>query len=165
MANTIQSLFPMTPNVAEDFTIYPCSVTFDAPIIAGKYVFSESTTPSKVFGKLLQKQKGVIAGISVSANCTEEQFTRAIDKPLELQIIHSGNGSPVNLSPFPFANFSQSENFQLQWKASGTTTQQEEEFIITVNGEVNQLTDMLSNTLKLTIVFNFIRVGIDELKG
>lgn len=165
MASTIQSLFPMTPNRAEDFTIYPCAVNFSAPIVAGKYVFSDATTPPQVFGKLLQMQKGIIAGINVTANCSEEDFTKAIDYPLELQILHGGNKTPVNLQPFPFANFSQSESFQLQWIANGTTTQQEEEFEIQVKGEVNQLTGMTSNTLNLTVVFNFICVGLDRLKG
>ena len=165
MAQTLQSLFPYTNNRAEYFNIYPVYLKFSAPIVAGQYVFNETLTPSKVFGKLLQPQKGIIAGVMISANCTESQFTSAIDDPLYLQILHGGNKTPVNMSAFPFGNFAQGDNFQLQWKCSGGSTSQEEEFLLQVSGKVNQLTGMNSNELDLKIAFNFIRVGIDELKG
>ena len=86
MAATIQNLFPFTKNKYEDFTVYPCRLTFSAPIINGKYVFSESTTPAQEFGKLLQKQTGIIAGIMISANCNEQDFTTAVNDSLLLQI-------------------------------------------------------------------------------
>ena len=165
MAQTIQMLFPCTDNRAEDFTVKPCVATFRATVDDGKYIFSKTTTPPVNFGKLLQKQKGVIAGIMISANCPESQFSSAIDSPLMLQILHGGNKTPVNVAPFPFSNFSMGDNFQLQWKCSGTTTKQEEEFFLQVKGEVNQITGMSQNELILQVVFNFIRVGIDELKG
>lgn len=165
MANTIQSLFPYTNNTAEDFNVYPVFIKFSAPIVNGEYVFSEKLTPPQVFGKLLQPQKGIIAGVMISANCTESQFTSAIDDPLYLQILHGGNKTPVNMAPFPFCNFSQGDNFQLQWKCSGGTVNQEEKFLLQVTGKVNQLTGMTSNELELKIAFNFIRVGIGNLKG
>lgn len=165
MANTIQSLFPYTNNIAEDFNVYPVFLKFSAPIVNGEYVFNEKLTPPQVFGKLLQPQKGIIAGIMISANCTESQFSSAIDNPLYLQILHGGNKTPVNMAPFPFCNFSQGDNFQLQWKCSGGTVNQEEKFLLQVTGKVNQLTGMTSNELELKIAFNFIRVGIDNLKG
>lgn len=165
MAQTIQSLFPFTENRAEYFNIYPVYLKFSAPIVAGQYVFNETLTPSQVFGKLLQPQKGVIAGVMISANCSESQFTSAIDDPLYLQILHGGNKTPVNMAAFPFCNFTQGDNFQLQWKCSGGSASQEEDFLLQVSGKVNQLTGMTSNELELRIAFNFIRVGIDELKG
>lgn len=165
MANTIQSLFPYTNNTAEDFNVYPVFIKFSAPIVNGEYVFNEKLTPPQVFGKLLQPQKGIIAGVMISANCTESQFTSAIDDTLYLQILHGGNKTPVNMAPFPFCNFSQGDNFQLQWKCSGGTVNQEEKFLLQVTGKVNQLTGMTSNELDLKIAFNFIRVGIDNLKG
>jgi hypothetical protein len=165
MAATIQNLFPFTYCRAEDFIVYPCALKFYAPVIAGKYVFNGTTTPAQRFGKLLQKQKGIIAGVMVSANCSERDFTAAIDEPLKLQILHDGNGTPVNMSPFPFSNFSQSENFQLQWEASGTTRTQEEFFKLGISGSVDQLQNMTSNELQLNVVFNFIRVGSDKLQS
>lgn len=165
MAATIQSLFPFTNNVAEDFTVYPCRLSFSAPIINGEYVFSEATTPAQKFGKLLQDQKGVIAGVMISANCGEQEFTEAVNDSLLLQILHDGNKTPVNLAPFPFANFSQTENFQLQWMPTGGTVKQEESFLLSISGRVNQLQNMTSNELELKVVFNFIRVGADKLKG
>ena len=164
MATTIQNLFPFTLNKAKDFTVYPCSLIFSAPIINGRYVFNEQTTPSQRFGKLLQKQEGIIAGVMVAANCNEADFTTAIEKPLMLQILHDGNKTPVNLAPFPFANFSQSENFQLQWMASGASTKQEEFFKLGITGDVEQLPNMTSNELELKVIFNFIRVGSDCIK-
>lgn len=161
---TIQNLFPLTKNRAEDFTVYPCYLKFSAPVVNGKYVFSETTTPAQKFGKLLQKETGIIAGIMLSANCSEQEFTEALDNPLMLQILHDGNKSRVNLSPFPFANFSQTENFQLQWVASGASTKQEEHFKLAISGEVDQLPNMTSNELELKVIFNFIRVGSDKLQ-
>lgn len=165
MAATIQNLFPMTENRAKDFTVYPCYLKFSAPIQAGKYVFSRTTTPPQVFGKLLQKQIGVIAGIMISANTTEQDFTSAVNDCLKLQILHDGNKTPVNMAPFPFSNFSQAENFELQWEATGATVRQEENFSLEVSGEVDQLTGMTLNELELKVIFNFIRVGSDRLKG
>lgn len=161
---TIQNLFPLTKNRAEDFTVYPCYLKFSAPVVNGKYVFSETTTPAKKFGKLLQKQTGIIAGIMLSANCSEQDFTASLDNPLMLQILHDGNKTPVNLAPFPFANFSQTENFQLQWIASGASIKQEEFFRLAISGEVDQLPNMTSNELELKVIFNFIRVGSDKLQ-
>lgn len=165
MASTIQNLFPLTKAKAEDYIVYPCALEFSAPIINGKYVFSEATTPSQKFGKLLQKQTGIIAGIMIAANCKEEDFTAAIESPLLLRVVHDGNKTPVNLAPFPFANFSQTENFQLEWEPSGASNKQEEFFRLAINGEVEQLTGMTNNKLSLKIVFNFIRVGTDKLKN
>ena len=94
MANTLQNLFPFTNNRAEDFNIYPVFLKFSAPIVAGQYVFNETLTPSQVFGKLLQPQKGVIAGVMISANCSESDFTSAVDDPLYLQICTAGTRRP-----------------------------------------------------------------------
>lgn len=165
MAATLQSLFPMTQNKGSEFDIHPCYVEFSAPVIAGKYIFSEATTPAVKFEKLNQGQTGIIAGVMISANCEPSQFAAAIDKPLKLQVLHGGNNTPINTSPFPFTEFSQGDNFSLQWQITGTTTQQEEYFRLAVLGEVNQLTGMTLNELVLKITFNFIRVGTDRLKG
>ena len=101
----------------------------------------------------------------ISANTTEQNFTSAVNDCLNLQILHDGNKTPVNMAPFPFSNFSQSENFQLQWEATGATVRQEESFSLEVSGYVDQLTGMTLNELELKIVFNYIRVGSDRLKG
>lgn len=164
MAATIQSLFPLSKVDSKDFIVFPCFLEFSAPVIAGKYVFSESTTPAQKFGKLLQKQTGIIAGVMIAANCPELEFTSAMEKPLLLQIVHGGNKSPVNLSPFPFANFSQAENFQLEWESTGSSIKQEEDFYLAINGEVEQLPNMTNTDLSLKVIFNFIRVGTDKLK-
>lgn len=165
MSNTLQSLFPCTHNRAEDFTVYPCYVEFTASIYNGKYIFNETTTPPKVFGKLLQKEKGIIAGVMVAANCTDQQFTEAVNGCMKLQILHGENNTPVNLSPYPFANFSQGGNFQQQWENTAETMQQEEDVKLAVYGAVDQLTSMTQSELVLKVSFNFIRVGKDNLKG
>ena len=165
MSNTIQSLFPLTNNKAEDFTVFPCYVEFSAAVYGGKYVFNETTTPAKEFGKLLQGQKGIIAGVMLSANCTDQQFTEAVNGALKLQILHAENNTPVNMAPYPFANFSQGGNFQEQWKITASTMQQEEAVKLAVTGEVDQLTNMTQNELVIKVSFNFIRVGEENLKG
>ena len=165
MSNTIQNLFPMTNNRAEDFKVVPCYVEFSAAVDNGKYVFDNIKTPPKVFGKLLQGQKGIIAGVMVSANCTDQQFTEAVNGALFLQILHAENDTPVNMAPFPFANFSQGGNFQEQWQITASSMIQEEAVKLSVTGAVDQLTGMSQNELILKVSFNFIRVGAENLKG
>lgn len=165
MANTLQNLFPFTENRAEDYVVDPVCVMFAAPVVGGKYVFNDVLTPPQVFGELLQKQKGIIAGVMISANCSPADFAAAVENPLKLQILHDGNMTPVNMSPFPFSTFSDGDNFQQQWKATGTNSQQSENFLLQVSGEVNQLQGMSQNELILKVSFNYIRVGIDKLKG
>lgn len=163
MAATLQSLFPQIYPDMEGFTVFPCYAEFKAPVIAGKYVFDEYTTPAVDFGKLLQGQTGIIAGVMISANCTPANFAEGVDKPLKLQVIHGGNMTPVNLSPFPFTEFSQGDNFQLQWQITASTLQQEESFKLQVSGEVNQLSGMTYSKLILKVTFNFIRVGTEKV--
>lgn len=159
MAATIQSLFPFSTIDPDKATIYPRLASFEAPVIGGEFVFNETTTPPVNFGKVLQGQKGVIAGLMLSANCSDSEFTTNVVEPLKLQVIHGGNLTPVNLTGFPFSNFSQAENFELQWKATGVTVEQEEDFFLSVNGKVNQIPGIASNKLKLDIVFNFILIA------
>lgn len=163
MAATIHSLFPQVMPDIEAFTVFPCYAEFSAPVVSGKYVFSEMTTPSVDFGKLLQGQIGVIAGVMISANCQPADFAQAVDKPLKLQVIHGGNLTPVNMAAFPFTEFSQGDNFQLMWKITGSTVQQEEAFKLSVTGEVDQLSNMTNSELKIKVTFNFIRVSEKEL--
>lgn len=165
MAATIQSLFPRSLIDPHKATIYPRLASFEAPVIAGEFVFNETTTPPVNFGKVLQGEKGVIAGLMLSANCSEADFTTNVIEPLKLQVIHGGNLTPVNLAGFPFANFSQAENFELQWEDTGVTVDQEEDFFLSVNGRVNQIPGITSNKLKLDIVFNFIRLAEGALEG
>ena len=98
MANTLHSLFPYSRNRWSDFTVFPCYTEFSAPVVSGKYIFSEQTTPAVEFGKLLQGQTGIIAGVMISANCSGADFSAAVDKPLKLQILHGGNNTPINMA-------------------------------------------------------------------
>lgn len=164
MAATLQSLFPFTTNKSGDFTVYPSCVEFHAPIIAGKYVFSEATTPAQVFGKLLQKERGIIAGVMLSANTRADNFAAGIDAPLKLQVLHGGNNTPINMAPFPFGSFAHGDNFQADWEITAASINQEDEFKLSVEGEVNQLSGMTNNELILRVAFNFIRVKADALK-
>lgn len=165
MAATIQSLFPRSLIDTHKVTIYPRLASFEAPVIGGEFVFNETTTPPVNFGKVLQGEKGVIAGLMLSANCSEAEFTTNVIESLKLQVIHGGNLTPVNLAGFPFSNFSQAENFELQWEDTGVTVDQEEDFFLSVNGRVNQIPGITSNKLKLDIVFNFIRLAEGALEG
>ena len=165
MAATLQSLFPLTANKGEDFYIVPCYTEFHAPVIGGKYIFNEFTTPAVEFGELLQEQTGIIAGIMLSANCTDEQFTSALEEnsPLMLQVLHGENNTPVNTKPFPFTSFAHGDNFSVQWEVSGVTMNQVEGAKLAITGEVNQLTGMTSNELIIRVAFNYIRVGSKKL--
>lgn len=162
---TIQSLFPYTQNRAEDFTVVPCYCEFSAPVQAGKYVFNRDLTPPVEFEKLLQGQKGIIAGVMISANCTDAEFAASVDSPLLLQVYHGENETPISLKPFPFTQFSQGGEFQLQWKITGATMLQEEAVKLGIEGSVNQIGGLLSNELVLKIGFNYYRVGDKKLKG
>lgn len=162
MANTIQSLFPIHRKytyAGRSFQVYPCAVEFSAPLYDGKYRFDGQTEGNKAksFGQLLQAQTGVIAGIFLSSNSSSAEFTNALDKPLELQILHGGNKTPVNESPFVFSDFAQGSNFSLQWETSGTTTNQQENFLLQIRGSVNQIFSLTDDELKISVVFNFLR--------
>lgn len=165
MANTLHSLFPYSNINWRDYTIFPCYTEFSAPVVSGKYIFSEQTTPAVEFGKLLQGQTGIIAGVMISANCSAADFSAAVDKPLELQILHGGNNTPINMAPFPFTEFSQGDNFTQPWEITGASTKQEENFKLAITGELDQLQNMSLNELVLKVSFNFIRVGSAKLKG
>lgn len=165
MANTLHSLFPYSRNRWNDFTVFPCYTEFSAPVVLGKYIFSEQTTPAVEFGKLLQGQTGIIAGVMISANCSDADFSAAVDKPLKLQILHGGNNTPINMAPFPFTEFSQGDNFTQSWEITGASMKQEESFKLDITGELDQLQNMTLNELVLKISFNFIRIGSANLKG
>lgn len=164
-SSTIQSLFPYTQNRAEDFTVVPCYCEFSAPVVGGKYVFDYTLTPPVEFEKLLQGQKGVIAGVMISANCTDAEFSAAVDSPLLLQVLHGENNTPINLKPFPFTQFSQGGEFQLQWEVTAVTLLQEEPVKLAIQGSVNQIGGLGLNELVIRIGFNYYRVGKNNLKG
>lgn len=158
MAQTLNSLFPFSTLAIKGATVYPITVEFEAPIIAGKYVFSEATTPAKKFDcKLMQDQAGVIAGVMISANCTPEDFAQN-SETLKLQILHGGNNTPANMNPFPFSTFQDGENFQEIMRITSATKLNEEEFKLAVTGNVRQIANMFENVLRLKVSFNFIRV-------
>lgn len=159
MANTINKLFPFSTIDPKKAQIYPCFVDFAAPIVGGKYVFSKTTTPPQNFGELPQGQTGIIAGVQISANCIEDDFAAGVEKPLMLQVLHGGNGTPINFKPFPFSQFSHGDNFQLQWQITAARPNQNDGYELAVEGEVNQIGNMTSNELILRVTFNFIRVA------
>lgn len=157
MAATIQSLFPVTEHDGKKFTVYPCIAEFSAPIENGKYRFNRNTTPFVKFGRLLQGQTGVIAGVLISANCSDVDFTKSLKRPLALQVLHGGNRTPVNMAPFYFTSFANGSNFQLQWEITAANTKQDDDFLLGVVGEVDQIDNMTDDNLILKIAFNFIR--------
>lgn len=157
MAQTLNSLFPFSTLAIKGAMVFPVALEFEAPLQAGKYVFSEATTPAQKFGKLTQNRAGVIAGVMISANCRPEDFAANAEK-IELQILHEGNETPANMSPFPFSTFQDGDNFQEVLRLTTATTQNEQWFRLAVNGTVRQLPNMSENVLRLKIAFNYIRV-------
>lgn len=164
MANTLQNLFPFSTIKPAGALVYPCAVSFAAPIQAGNYVFSDSTTPPQKFGKLLQQQTGVIAGVMISGNCTPGDFAAAVDEPLKLQVYNGGNRTPVNLAPFLFSQFADGDNYTL-WFNITQAVQYEDDFLLAIEGKVKQISAMTENELKLKIAFNFWRVDSRQLEG
>ena len=164
MANTKLSLFPFSTLRDDQIEVYPVAIEFRAPIIGGKYVFSQATTPAKVFGQLAQSQHGVIAGVMLSANTTADDFAQAVDKPLELRILHGGNDTPINLAAFPFSTFAHGDNFMANWKITAAEKNRRNDFLLSVTGEVNQLPGMTQNELILRVTFNYLRVADTAIK-
>lgn len=157
MAQTLNSLFPFSLLRSEKVDICPAVVVFEAPIIAGEYVFSEATTPAKPFGDLPQGQAGVIAGVMISANCTPEDFAAAAQN-INLQVLHGGNNTPINMKAFPFSTFQDGENFQASWKITASNSDAYDTFKIAVRGKVSQIANMSENVLRLKVAFNFLRM-------
>ena len=166
MANTLQNLFPFSTIAPSNATVYPVSLTFAAPIIAGEYVFDETTTPRQRIQTLSQNQTGIIAGVMIGANCLPEDFAANVVDVLNLQVINGGNDTPVNLAPFPFSQFSHGDNYSLWWNITGTSEKPyEDEFYLSVSGKVKQSANMSENELKLKISFNYWRVANKEIEG
>lgn len=162
MANTLQNLFPFSTISPARALVYPCAVEFSAPITAGHYVFTDDTRVK--FGKLLQQQTGVIAGVMIGANCLPEDFAAAVDEPLKLQVYNGGNGTPVNLAPFPFSQFAHGDNYTC-WFNITQAANYEDDFLLGLSGKVRQIADMTSNELKIKIAFNYWRVDNAMLEG
>ena len=158
MSSTKQNLFPFTTIPDEKVHVFPCYAEFSAPVVGGFYVFDENTTPAVEFGKLHQEQRGVVAGVMISANCMPDDFAAAVDEPLKLQILHGGNNTPINLQPFPFTQFSHGAEFQESWKITASDLDNEDHFKIAITGKVAQIGNMNSNELKIKVAFNFLRV-------
>lgn len=157
MSQTLNSLFPFSLLRAEKVDICPAVVVFEAPIVAGEYIFSEATTPAKVFGDLPQGQAGVIAGVMISANCTPEDFAAAAEN-INMRVLHGGNNTPINMGAFPFSTFQDGENFQAAWKITASNNNAADTFKISVRGRVNQIANMSENILRLKVAFNFLRM-------
>ena len=162
MADTIQKLFPFSTLPPGAVTIYPVYKEFSAPVVAGQYVFSEATTPAVEISTLAQGQRGVIAGIQISANCSPDDFAEAVESPLLLQVLHGGSRTPINYSPFPFAQFSHGDLFTLNWEITAADMKQEDKFLLAVNGKVNQIGNMSSNELVLKVLFNFYKIDANR---
>lgn len=161
MANTINKLFPFSTLDPSKVKVCPKYVEFSAPIIGGKYIFSEATTPAQVIDDLPQGQTGVIAGLQISANCTPEDFSAGVNAPLLLQVYHGGNNTPINIDPFPFTQFSAGDNYLLNWKVTATDIDNKDPYKMGVTGEVSQIGNMSSNELILRVQFNFLRIEGD----
>lgn len=158
MANTLNSLFPFSTLNQKGVTVKPCAVIFEAPIINGYYVFDNVQTPAQEFDKVLQDQCGVIAGVMISANCMPDDFAQNVENFLQIQVLHGGNDTPVNVGKFPFATFQDGGNFQLISEITSATTNNEDIFKLSVSGRVAQINNMSENVLRLKIAFNFFRV-------
>lgn len=163
MAATLNSLFPFSTLPQNGVTINPTMVEFEAPVIAGKYVFSSATTPPKSFGSLMKGQAGLIAGVMISANCTPADFAANCDK-LEMRVLHGGNLTPVNMGAFPFSTFQAGDNFQVNFEITGGDKLPEEEIYIEIAGTVSQIANMNENVLRLKIAFNYYRAPAEFLK-
>ena len=164
MAATKYSLFPFSTISKKDFTIYPVWLEFRAPLVGGKYIFSDTTTPAQVFGQLGQKQHGFVAGVMLSANTSADNFAAGVDAPLLLQILHGGNQTPINMAPFPFSTFAHGDNFIADWEITAAAKDRRDDFLLQVTGEVNQLTGMTQNELILRVAFNYIRAEKNAVK-
>ena len=164
MANTLQNLFPFSTIRPAGALVYPCAVEFSAPIQAGFYVFDDTTTPPVKFGKLLQQQTGVIAGVMIGGNCTPADFAQAVQEPLKLQVYNGGNRTPVNLAPFPFSQFAHGDNYSL-WFNITQAANYEDDFLLGISGKVKQINNMTDNELKIKIAFNFWRIDNRQLEG
>ena len=166
MADSVEKLFPFSTLPENAVKITPVYLEFSAPIVGGYYVFSEATTPAKDTEiSLPQGQKGVIAGIQISANCSPDDFAEAVEEPLLLQVLHGGNDTPINYKPFPFAQFSHGGEFMLNWRITAGDMLQQDSIKLAITGKVAQINNMSSNELVLKILFNFIRIEESGVKN
>lgn len=149
---TIQQLFPGLPG--SSFLPYPCGATFSAPLTAGRFVFSKVRAPIHY---LTSSEIGIVSDVSFVSNVDALQFSRAVDKSVNggyftLNIVGGGNGNPVNLAPFKFANFAQASGFVAQFAASAVENAREE-FFLELDGALIQTPEIVAAGLVSVSLF------------
>lgn len=149
---TIQQLFPGIPG--SSFMPYPCGATFSADLAAGRFVFDKVRAPIHY---LTASEIGIVSDVVFTSNVDSLAFSRAIDPNVNggyfnLNIIAAGNGNPVNLAPFKFANFAQASGFVSQFQPSATTNGKEE-FFLEVSGALIQTAEIIAAGLTRVSLF------------
>jgi hypothetical protein len=155
--NSINQLFPNLKN--RDFAVYPVAVSFTSTLNAGFYDFD--FLPKKKVCELGKNETGLICGINLSSNVSNDLFLEALDENngfLSIRLIHGENKSDVNLAPFYFCNFSDS-SFISNFKIVGSNSSEKESFFIKLGGRIKQIGSI--NKITLNLIFNLLKTKKD----
>lgn len=152
---TIFQRFPQLKNWRE-VAVFPVSLKFTAPLIAGKFVFNEQKTAFFSNSNELVVLDGV--SLSASGGIDELTFSKALKDFFSLNIIREGNGHPVTLAPFKFAAFNQAALFTANFTATATNGN-EENFSFELKGELEQIPELAGlASIDVNIVTNIFRM-------
>jgi hypothetical protein len=158
--STLFQKFPSLSNVMGKVKVYPVAVQFTPVLIAGVYVFDKITLPAF---KGSSSEMFVLDGVYLSATggIDELTFSKAIKGFLSLDIVREGNGHPVTLAPFKFAAFSQAQQFSANF-ATTATLNNEEQFNFVLNGELEQIPELVGADLKVNLICNIFRIKLEQ---
>ena len=158
--STLFEKFPTITKVIDKVKVYPVAVQFAPVLIAGVYVCNNISLPAF---KGNSSEMFVLDGVYLSATggIDELTFSKAIKGFLSLDIIREGNGHPVTLAPFKFAAFSQAQQFSANFAATATENN-EEQFNFVLNGELEQIPELVGADLRINLICNIYRIKLEQ---
>lgn len=166
---TLWQKFPGAADIRKAAKIYPVGVRFDAPLLGGKFTFSNQSVEAF---KGNPRELYVLDGVTISGNIDGLQFCQAINPGFggglfSLNIDQAETRLPVTQAPFLFGNYDQALEFCAQWQTE-TTIADEDTFRFILNGELLQTSSILAaglTSISLFVTANIIRLDSNKFMG
>lgn len=154
----MSTIFQRFPKIKDwrEVAVFPVALKFTAVLMGGKFVFNERKTAFFANSQELVVLDGV--SLSASSGIDELTFSKALKDFFSLNIIREGNGHPVTLAPFKFAQFSQGGLFTANFHATATSNN-EENFAFELKGELDQIPELAGlAAIDVNVVTNIFRM-------
>lgn len=165
---TLYQKFPGLSEVEKKVLIYPVSLKFTAPLVAGRFDWPSLVLPA------FQGSSGerfILDGCNLAATIDQLTFSNAIDPSFlngffQLDIVRDGNGHRVTLAPFLFSAFNQGSEFSADFSPTATINNVEN-FSFRLAGALIQTPDLILQgitEISILLTANLYRVKIGMLK-